>query len=185
MMGEVRDGARLTADEISNRVPGSQYERGNYQTGTDTIDDRRNDLRSGSRDVDVDREVEAQRPPVGDVRAVGQGVDERGLADHRADSGANSTLGLDQPGQLFPSNELTDLRARWDKAQIGFVDEPRSAVKQADELVATVVKRISEQFAAERSELEHQWDRGDNVSTEDLRQALRRYRSFFDRLLAF
>ena len=91
----------------------------------------------------------------------------------------------DRPGQLFPDNELNELRARWDKAQIGFVDEPRAAVEQADSLVATVVKRIAEQFAAERSELEHQWDRGDNVSTEDLRQALRRYRSFFDRLLAF
>lgn len=91
----------------------------------------------------------------------------------------------DRPGQLFPDNELSELRARWDKAQIGFVDEPRAAVEQADSLVATVVKRIAEQFAAERSELEHQWDRGDNVSTEDLRQALRRYRSFFDRLLAF
>jgi hypothetical protein len=91
----------------------------------------------------------------------------------------------DRPGQLFPDNELNELRARWDKAQIGFVDEPRAAVEQADSLVATVVKRIAEQFAAERAELEHQWDRGDNVSTEDLRQALRRYRSFFDRLLAF
>jgi hypothetical protein len=91
----------------------------------------------------------------------------------------------DRPTQLFPDNELNDFRARWDKAQIGFVDEPRSAVEQADSLVATVVKRIAEQFAAERAELEHQWDRGDNVSTEDLRQALRRYRSFFDRLLAF
>jgi hypothetical protein len=91
----------------------------------------------------------------------------------------------ERPGQLFPDNELNELRARWDKAQIGFVDEPRAAVEQADSLVATVVKRIAEQFAAERAELEHQWDRGDNVSTEDLRQALRRYRSFFDRLLAF
>jgi hypothetical protein len=91
----------------------------------------------------------------------------------------------DRPTPLFPDNELNDLRARWDKAQIGFVDEPRAAVEQADSLVATVVKRIAEQFAAERAELEHQWDRGDNVSTEDLRQALRRYRSFFDRLLAF
>ena len=90
----------------------------------------------------------------------------------------------DRPWQLFPHNELNELRARWDKAQIGFVDEPRAAVEQADSLVATVVKRIAEQFAAERAELEHQWDRGD-VSTEDLRQALRRYRSFFDRLLAF
>jgi hypothetical protein len=95
------------------------------------------------------------------------------------------THAADRPTQLFPDNELNDLRARWDKAQIGFVDEPRTAVEQADSLVATVVKRIAEQFAAERAELEHQWDRGDDVSTEDLRQALRRYRSFFDRLLAF
>lgn len=91
----------------------------------------------------------------------------------------------DKPGQLFPDNELNELRARWDKAQIGFVDEPRAAVEQADSLVATVVTRIAEQFAAERADLENQWDRGDDVSTEDLRQALRRYRSFFDRLLAF
>ncbi|HEX4577877.1 MAG TPA: hypothetical protein VH117_11045 [Edaphobacter sp.] len=95
------------------------------------------------------------------------------------------TIANDKPGQLFPDNELNELRARWDKTQISFVDEPRAAVEQADSLVATVVKRIAEQFAAERAELEHQWDRGDNVSTEDLRQALRRYRSFFDRLLAF
>jgi hypothetical protein len=98
---------------------------------------------------------------------------------------SESTRAADRPTQLFPDNELNDLRARWDKAQIGFVDEPRTAVEQADSLVATVVKRIAEQFAVERAELEHQWDRGDEVSTEDLRQALRKYRSFFDRLLAF
>jgi hypothetical protein len=86
---------------------------------------------------------------------------------------------------LFPDEELHNFRARWDQAQTSFVDEPRQAVEQADSLVANVVKRIAEQFANERAQLEKQWDRGDNVSTEDLRQALRRYRSFFDRLLAF
>jgi hypothetical protein len=86
---------------------------------------------------------------------------------------------------LFPENELRDFRARWDQAQSSFVDEPRQAVEQADSLVANVVKRLAEQFADERAKMEKQWDRGDNVSTEDLRQALRRYRSFFDRLLSF
>jgi hypothetical protein len=86
---------------------------------------------------------------------------------------------------LFPDDELHNFRARWDQAQTSFVDEPRQAVEQADSLVANLVKRIAEQFANERAQLEKQWDRGDNVSTEDLRQALRRYRSFFDRLLAF
>ena len=86
---------------------------------------------------------------------------------------------------LFPENETRDLRTRWDKAQGMFVDEPRKAVEEADALVANAVKRIAELFAEERAKLEQQWDRGDNVSTEDLRQALRRYRSFFDRLLSF
>ena len=86
---------------------------------------------------------------------------------------------------LFPENELNDFRGRWDRVQTGFVDEPRSAVEQADSLVASVVKRIAEQFANERAELEKQWDKGGDVSTEDLRQALRRYRAFFDRLLSF
>lgn len=86
---------------------------------------------------------------------------------------------------LFPENELTDLRSRWDKAQSLFVDEPRKAVQEADALVAATVKRIAELFADERAKLEKQWDRGGDVSTEDLRQALRRYRGFFDRLLSF
>jgi hypothetical protein len=88
-------------------------------------------------------------------------------------------------GQLFPDDELHTFRARWDQVQTSFVDEPRQAVEQADSLVANVVRRIAEQFSTERAQLEKQWDGGDNVSTEDLRQALRRYRSFFDRLLTF
>jgi hypothetical protein len=86
---------------------------------------------------------------------------------------------------LFADNELRDFRARWDQVQTSFVDEPRHAVEQADTLVATVVKRIAEQFAEERAKLEKQWDRGDNVSTEELRQGFKRYRAFFDRLLSF
>ena len=90
-----------------------------------------------------------------------------------------------QPGPLFPDDELHSFRTRWDEVQTSFVDEPRQAVEQADSLVANVVKRIAEQFSAERAQLEKQWDSGDSVSTENLRQALKRYRSFFDRLLSF
>ncbi|HKD84529.1 MAG TPA: hypothetical protein VKB58_07260 [Terriglobales bacterium] len=87
------------------------------------------------------------------------------------------------PTPLFSENDVTDLRARWSNVQTGFVDEPRHAVEEADKLVAAVMKRLAEGFATERSNLEKQWDRGDNVSTEDLRVAFQRYRSFFDRLL--
>src|ERR1700680_604565 len=86
---------------------------------------------------------------------------------------------------LFPEDELHNFRARWDQVQTSFLDEPRQAVEQADTLVANVVKRIAEKFATERGKLENQWAKGDSVNTEDLRQSLKRYRSFFDRLLAF
>ncbi len=84
---------------------------------------------------------------------------------------------------LFSQSDIGDLRGRWSNVQTGFVDEPRRAVEEADKLVATVMQRLAEGFARERDTLEKQWDRGDNVSTEDLRIALQRYRSFFDRLL--
>jgi hypothetical protein len=85
---------------------------------------------------------------------------------------------------LFAQNETQDFRSRWERIQSGFVDEPRKAVEQADELVASAIKRLAEVFATERQKLEAEWDKTDNVSTEDLRIALRRYRSFFDRLLS-
>ena len=85
---------------------------------------------------------------------------------------------------LFPPDEAGQLQDRWQEVQASFVDEPRQAVQQADELVAGAIKRLAQTFADERSQLEGQWDRGDDVSTEDLRVALQKYRSFFGRLLA-
>jgi hypothetical protein len=88
-----------------------------------------------------------------------------------------------QPTPLFSESEVGDFRSRWGNIQTAFVDEPRRAVEDADNLVASLMKKLAEGFANERSRLEQQWDRGENISTEDLRIALQRYRSFFDRLL--
>ena len=85
---------------------------------------------------------------------------------------------------LFSAAEAKEFRGRWDTIQGTFVDEPRHAVEQADSLVAGAMKRLAEVFAEERGKLEGQWDREESVSTEDLRLALRRYRSFFGRLLS-
>jgi hypothetical protein len=85
---------------------------------------------------------------------------------------------------LFSPDEADGFKTRWSAIQTAFVDEPRKAVEEADTLVAEVMKRLAEVFAQERTELERQWDRGEQISTEDLRIALRRYRSFFTRLLA-
>jgi len=103
------------------------------------------------------------------------------LANPAANDGANMSDGAEP---LFPSGEADGFKSRWVEVQTGFVDEPRNAVEQADGLVAEMMQRLAKVFADERSKLEEQWSRGDDISTEDLRQALRRYRSFFDRLLS-
>lgn len=100
-------------------------------------------------------------------------------------AGAATALAIEkETAPLFSAEETKDFRVKWDALQVSFVDEPRQAVEEAENLVATTMKRLAEMFAAERARLESQWDRGDNVSTEDLRLALRRYRSFFGRLLS-
>ena len=90
---------------------------------------------------------------------------------------------VDAAATLFPDNDAKDFRARWTEIQTAFVDEPRRAVEHADALVAEVIQRLANSFSQARSTLEGQWGRGDNVSTEDLRVTLQRYRAFFDRLL--
>ena len=101
----------------------------------------------------------------------------------RADSSHDPAAATQQPNPLFPEDELSNFRSSWDQVQTSFVDEPRAAVERADGLVANVVRRIAEQFASERQQLEKHWDCGESVNIEDLRQAFKRYRAFFDRLL--
>jgi transposase len=117
----------------------------------------------------------------------------------RADSTERAGQGQYQPGdrpgtndradgqahaQLLEGDELQNMRAQWKDIQAEFVDEPRKAVQDADALVAELMQRLAQMFAAERDQLESRWAGGDEVSTEDLRDGLRRYRSFFERLLA-
>jgi len=130
-------------------------------------------------------------PEIKETNAAETGEEER-RAD-RPDSTAEVAKDLERSGRratskdaaatLFPESKANDFRKRWTDIQTGFVDEPRRAVEQADALVAEVIKRLADSFAEARSKLEVQWGRGDNVSTEDLRVALQRYRAFFDRLL--
>jgi hypothetical protein len=90
-----------------------------------------------------------------------------------------------QLAALFLPDVAKEFRLRWDTVQLGFVDDPRQAVRQADELVGQVMKSLAETFSNERATLEGQLDQTDEASTETLRIALQRYRSFFERLLSF
>lgn len=85
---------------------------------------------------------------------------------------------------LFGGIDMSGLRSRWDDVQAAFVDDPRECVQKADRLVSDVVEQLTTGFAEARSRLEEQWSRGQEASTEDLRQALKRYREFFQRLLS-
>jgi hypothetical protein len=124
-----------------------------------------------------DRTSLGQRPP-GDGQA--------GQPASPTQAGAGSDLGGgDQPpAQLLADDELQSILARWKDIQAEFVDEPRTAVHDADALVADLMQRLARMFASEREQLESRWASGNDVSTEDLRRGLRRYRSFFERLLA-
>lgn len=86
--------------------------------------------------------------------------------------------------QLLEADEMQAVVGRWREIQAEFVDEPRQAVQDADALVADLMQRLARTFASERDQLESRWAGGEGVSTEDLRQGLQRYRSFFERLLA-
>jgi hypothetical protein len=131
--------------------------------------------------------IENQTTELRDVR-----MDEpKGTADliGKGNSGVNRPDGpaegsMSSHPALFPQGESEGFRSRWHDIQSRFVDEPRHAVEEADQLVAAVISRLAVVFANERDDLEREWSKGQDVSTEDLRQGLRRYRSFFDRLLS-
>ena len=127
-----------------------------------------------------------ERPTTADIAS---GTETQARADDDVDRVEKETEGVEdaeeaQREPLLADAATSEVRSRWEQIQGSFVDEPRRAVEEADSLVAELMQRLADSFAEERNGLENQWDRGDEVSTEDLRIALQRYRSFFDRLLS-
>lgn len=130
-------------------------------------------------------EQQEERYGTADFAAGRERDDRMGRSGESGEQRDGDTTGQEQQWTpLFPSDEAESFKGRWTTIQSGFVDEPRQAVEQADQLIAEVMKALAGSFADERRNLEQQWDRGGDVSTEDLRLGLRRYRSFFDRLLS-
>ena len=120
----------------------------------------------------------AEMPPVN--HELKRSLNERVLDNHNAVAGTEEK----QLAPLFLPDIAKAFRSRWDTVQRGFVDNPRQAVRQGDELVGQVMKSLAETFSTERATFESQPDQTDKTSTESLRIALRRHRSFFERLLS-
>ena len=164
---------QLTTADLANRTETS--DRNEYETAGTTSADRPKPVQSETEPwVRVNTPTTSHGRPVGDPRL----GDDRNVQEM-----PQRTQNDVAPTPLFSQTDVGELRERWTDVQTGFVDEPRHAVEEADKLVAAVMQRLAQGFANERTNLEKQWDRGDNVSTEDLRVAMQRYRSFFDRLL--
>jgi hypothetical protein len=159
-----RTDERLTSAELASRTgdPGADMDTANFAT-----------------DPAVDTSFDPKRPRL--VRSENLAAREWDAPPTTTDRLGTMPAGTVVP--LFSDTDVVDLQSRWSNVQAGFVDEPRRSVEEADQLVATVMQRLAEGFANERASLEKQWDSGDNVSTEDLRVALQRYRAFFGRLL--
>jgi len=121
--------------------------------------------------------AEEQKLTTADIASRGTATE----ADDSADPTADNS-GTTEP--LFSASDADRYRDQWTNVQSEFVDQPREAVEQADRLVADLMQSLAAQFSETRSGLESQWNDSDDVSTEDLRVAMTRYRSFFERLLS-
>jgi hypothetical protein len=156
---------------------GRDLENTDKLTAESTAAERRQDL-----PLPRPSAASATPPHSSEERARGDMSREAGIdASREAPAGGGDTS---RRAALFHDEEACGFRSRWDAIQTGFVDEPRSAVEQADALVAQVVSRVTQVFGEQRTMLERQWDKDRDISTEDLRLALTRYRAFFDRLLS-
>jgi hypothetical protein len=141
----------------------------------DRAEQEADDARDDGAEQEADEARDAERTP-STAQLAAQGA--------RNDSGDEEPGERDEREPLFAGEDSERFRKQWQEIQGHFVDDPRRAVEEGDALVATLMQQLAETFADERSSLEQQWDREGDVSTEDLRVALQRYRSFFDRLLS-
>lgn len=194
-------GGRLSTDDIarsSERGAGPGTGRAEEARGAEraptypgeAIDTGGPDL--GDRDREGDGESGAA---TGTETGTGTGTDtDTGTtgttgSDTDTDMGATATPAegsgsVDESPRLMDSGDEESFRTRWHELQSMFVDDPRQAVHEADTLVADVMQKLAATFADHRRSLEGQWRQGEDVDTESLRTALRRYRSFFHRLLS-
>jgi hypothetical protein len=170
-------------DGADFREPGTADDEQNLSTA-DLASAGRHDADDTTTSYGSGGDVETPAESGGDVETpAASGGDVETPAGSGGDVERPATSGGDvETPELIDEEKVTGFRERWQNVQTGFVDDPKQAVRQADELVAAVISALATTFAEHKSELESQWQQGE-PATEELRIALRRYRSFFDQLL--
>jgi hypothetical protein len=155
---------------------------------------RRDDMQRDDMQRDDMRRDDMQRddrmgemPPeatTGDVPLTTEQIANPGAVQSAAPPAGGAETAEAEAAQLLDPQDRDAMTQRWRDIQANFVDQPRQAMQDADALVAGLMQQLAQMFSQERSQLEAQWSRGDEVSTEDLRVSLQRYRAFFERLLS-
>jgi hypothetical protein len=134
--------------------------------------------------VPADQDAGATTAPAEQAAADPRERDAAGMPTGSATLDSAASAEESDAVQLLDPGDRDAMTSRWRDIQADFVDHPQQAMKDADTLVAGLMQQLAQTFAQERAQLEAQWSRGDEVSTEDLRVSLQRYRSFFERLLS-
>jgi hypothetical protein len=192
--GSVYDNERAAQDEAAGSVPAREQTR----AGTRADEADRGaaappgvDAAPAAGDEEGAVATESRQDQAGGTTTSGVGTEPGSTTDQdepvppqHSNAPAGGTDSAGDPAPLLSAEASSSFQQRWEEVQTRFVDEPRGAVEQADGLVANLMQQLAEGFAQERERLEAQWDRGEDISTEELRVALQRYRSFFQRLLS-
>lgn len=165
-----------TAQQADRTRPGSDTGSGDRTRSTERPGQTQHPDRHTEH---TDRQAQHTDRPAGHTdRTAGDGGHPEQLrhtdrpAEHTADGG-------DELVELFSREAVRRFREEWQRVQTRFVDDPRDAVQSADHLVTEVIRALG----VHKHELEGRWRDGSDVQTEDLRQTLRHYRSFFNQLM--
>lgn len=170
-------------DPLAEPRPGGASPAG----GTDdtNVGDERTDVYRDQRPATERTVTYEEQPPVTDQADADRSIDRDPSSEREAPSaGPGASTDWSSHGGLLPDDDLGSYQQRWDDVQVRFIDEPRQSVREADDLVGEITSRIAERFTGARQDLEQRWERGNEPTTEELRQALQRYRDFFQRLVA-
>jgi hypothetical protein len=179
-----RDDASSAAERLGGPIEDEQT--ADTARSAETGDDRQGDRVAEEDEQRPDRTSETETGDDRQADRVAEESEQRPEASRRAEASNDRQAdnGARQPTTLIPPERAESYNSRWNELKSEFVDEPRRAVRGANELVGEVLDELEELFRDQRADLEHGLD-SEQTTTEDLRQALGRYRSFFDRLLSF